>query len=124
MKVVNLVKPITVLFFVMILSTSLFAQEKPAKETKPDACCAHDAKEAKVEKAAKHKCTKECAKIGCATVKAKATKCGDKECKTKSCESKKCETTETAKYECPMKCEPASDKKGECSKCGMDLKKV
>ncbi len=27
-------------------------------------------------------------------------------------------------YECPMKCEDASDKPGECSKCGMDLKKV
>jgi hypothetical protein len=33
-------------------------------------------------------------------------------------------TTETAKvmYECPMKCEPASDKAGKCGKCGMDLK--
>jgi Heavy metal binding domain len=32
--------------------------------------------------------------------------------------------TETAKvmYECPMKCEPATDKAGKCSKCGMDLK--
>lgn len=28
------------------------------------------------------------------------------------------------KYECPMKCEPASDKQGKCSKCGMDLKKI
>ncbi len=27
-------------------------------------------------------------------------------------------------YECPMKCEDASDKAGECSKCGMNLKKV
>lgn len=25
-------------------------------------------------------------------------------------------------YECPMKCEPATDKAGKCGKCGMDLK--
>lgn len=24
-------------------------------------------------------------------------------------------------YECPMKCEPASDHAGKCGKCGMDL---
>lgn len=30
---------------------------------------------------------------------------------------------EGAKYECPMKCEPAKDKAGKCGKCGMDLKK-
>jgi hypothetical protein len=32
--------------------------------------------------------------------------------------------TETAKvmYECPMKCEPATNKAGKCGKCGMDLK--
>ena len=27
-------------------------------------------------------------------------------------------------YECPMKCEVPSDKPGECSKCGMNLKEV
>jgi len=27
-------------------------------------------------------------------------------------------------YECPMKCEPASDKHGDCSKCGMKLKEI
>ena len=27
-------------------------------------------------------------------------------------------------YECPMKCEAPSDKPGECSKCGMNLKEV
>jgi hypothetical protein len=27
-------------------------------------------------------------------------------------------------YECPMKCEPAQDEEGECSKCGMKLKEV
>ncbi len=27
-------------------------------------------------------------------------------------------------YECPMKCEAPSDKPGECSKCGMKLKKI
>jgi hypothetical protein len=27
-------------------------------------------------------------------------------------------------YECPMKCEPPSDKPGKCGKCGMELKKV
>jgi hypothetical protein len=45
---------------------------------------------------------------------------------TKSAKGKKSKTaaTETAKvmYECPMKCEPATDKAGKCGKCGMDLK--
>ena len=27
-------------------------------------------------------------------------------------------------YACPMKCEPAQDEEGECSKCGMKLKEV
>ncbi len=27
-------------------------------------------------------------------------------------------------YECPMKCEAPSDKAGECSKCGMNLKEI
>lgn len=35
--------------------------------------------------------------------------------------SKKADAAETAMYECPMKCEPASAKAGKCSKCGMDL---
>lgn len=33
-------------------------------------------------------------------------------------------STAAAKYECPMKCEPASDKAGKCGKCGMDLVEV
>jgi hypothetical protein len=45
---------------------------------------------------------------------------------TKAAKGKKAKTaaTETAKvmYECPMKCEPATDKAGKCGKCGMDLK--
>lgn len=141
MKLVNLTKTVTLIFFVMILSTALFAQEKPAKETKAkvDSCCAHDsshvcndecktegcaAVKAKESKKVKHTCTDECSKVGCAAAKAKVAKTGDKDCKTKGCESKKCETAKTAKYECPMKCEPASDKEGKCSECGMDLKKV
>jgi transcription initiation factor IIE alpha subunit len=31
---------------------------------------------------------------------------------------------QTAMYQCPMKCEPASAKAGKCGKCGMDLVEV
>lgn len=33
-------------------------------------------------------------------------------------------STAAAKYECPMKCEPASGKAGKCGKCKMDLVEV
>jgi PBP1b-binding outer membrane lipoprotein LpoB len=33
-------------------------------------------------------------------------------------------STTATTYECPMKCEPATDKPGKCGKCGMDLKEV
>ena len=36
----------------------------------------------------------------------------------------KAKATESAMYECPMKCEPASAKAGKCAKCGMDLVEV
>lgn len=37
---------------------------------------------------------------------------------------KAAKATESAMYECPMKCEPASAKAGKCAKCGMDLVEV
>ena len=142
----------------LLLSSSMFAQEKPTKapksmekhvctdECKTEGCSAHaktakakhtctdecheigcaavDAKAAKAAKAssAKHVCTDECKTEGCAAVKAKAAKhvCTD-ECKTEGCAAVKAK--EGISYECPMKCEPASAKPGECSKCGMELKK-
>ena len=44
--------------------------------------------------------------------------------KTKKGKKSKKAVAATAKvmYECPMKCEPATDKAGKCGKCGMDLK--
>ena len=130
MKAINLTKTVSILFFAVILSTSLFAQEKPAKadpccppteshvctdECKTDGCTAVQAKHAEEN----HKCTEECAKSGCAAVKAKEAKqkCGDS-CSSTSCKAPK------AMYECPMKCVPASDKPGTCPECHMDLKKV
>lgn len=56
--------------------------------------------------------------------------CGDKKIKSNDSNNNVMGATEIDKnkdgyvYECPMKCEPASDKPGECSKCGMNLKKV
>ena len=45
--------------------------------------------------------------------------------KKKSAKTKKAaKATESAMYECPMKCEPASAKAGKCGKCGMDLVEV
>ena len=42
--------------------------------------------------------------------------------KKKAAKTKKADkATESAMYECPMKCEPASAKAGKCGKCGMDL---
>ncbi len=148
----------TVVALTLLLSTSMFAQEKPAEK---DACCGETAKhvctdECKTEgcdavkaKTAKaeHKCTDECHEIGCAAVDAKAAKansakhvCTD-ECKTEGCAAVKTKEAKAmnhkcnddckangcsmakVSYECPMKCEPASSKAGDCSKCGMELKK-
>lgn len=44
--------------------------------------------------------------------------------KTNSSNATPAQTNGVAKYECPMKCEPASDKPGKCSKCKMDLVEV
>lgn len=127
MKSKNILKGMFVIGFTLILSTSLFAQEKPNAE-KAKACCS--------DKVAKHVCTDECKTAGCDVVKAKEAKactdvakhvCTD-ECKTAGCDSLKAKeakaSTDKSTYECPMKCEPASDKSGKCSKCGMELKKV
>ncbi len=59
-----------------------------------------------------------------------ASSCGDKKVGTNNSNKDSVGVAEIDKnkdgyvYECPMKCEPASDKPGECSKCGMKLKKV
>ncbi len=126
MKTTNVIKTMAIVIFSLLLSTSIFAQEKPAKA---DDCCS---------KTAKHVCTDECKTEGCGAVKAKEGKaegcatvktkecktakhvCTD-ECKTEGCDAVKAK--ECVSYECPMKCEPASNKPGECSKCGMELKK-
>ncbi len=115
MKTRNIIKTMAIVTFSLLLSTSIFAQDKPAKK---DACCSTTA--------AKHKCTDECKTLGCDAVKAKEGKtakhvCTD-ECKTIGCAAVDAKNAK-ASYECPMKCEPASDKPGECSKCGMKLKK-
>ncbi|MCF6271097.1 MAG: hypothetical protein L3J41_15400 [Melioribacteraceae bacterium] len=108
------------------------------EECKTAGCDAVKAKECKDAKAKKcktekHVCTEECKTAGCDAVKAKECKAAKekhcktdkaKECKDKDGEAKTKECKDGAKYECPMKCEPASHKPGECSKCGMELKKV
>ncbi len=129
-----------VLLFVLFLSSSVLAQEEPKnKACKDDCkmeCCAKEAKHvcndeckangcaAKVDKPcctkeAKHVCNDECKANGCTAVKSKNSKhtCND-ECKANDCTAMK------VSFECPMKCEPSSNKPGECSKCGMELKKV
>jgi len=161
MKATNIIKTMAVVTLTLLLSTSMFAQDKPAKK---DACCSETAKhvctdecktegcaavKAKEGKTAKHVCTEECKTEGCAAVKAEECEAAKhvctEECKTKGCDAVKAKECKTAEhvcryecktagcdavkakegisYECPMKCEPASSKPGECSKCGMDLKK-
>lgn len=133
MKTKNILKSTAVIVLIMLLSTTLFAQEKPAKPEKPvkmekpekpaktekhskdDACCSTETK------VAKHTCTDECGKIGCAAVKEKEAKAAKI---SKENKPEKPAKVTVVKYECPMKCEPASDKPGKCSKCKMELKKV
>jgi hypothetical protein len=54
-----------------------------------------------------------------------ATSCGNHDHKNTSTEKSAPSTNSaTTMYECPMKCEPATDKAGKCNKCGMDLVEV
>ncbi len=127
----KLINSLFALTFLVMLSTSVFAQEKPA----------HNHDKAMMEN---HKCTGDaCMPKGCdymkaeeATTKIEADASTVKhvcteECKTKGCEYVKAQEARAAIdkngdgviFECPMKCE-ASDKEGECSKCGMALKKT
>lgn len=121
------------LAFLVALSTTVFAQEKPA----------HEHSEKAMTQNVKHVCTEECKTKGCDYVKAKEAKAAmeanattvkhvcTEECKTKGCDYVKAKEARAALdknhdgfiYECPMKCE-ASDQAGACSKCGMELKKV
>ena len=129
MKKTNLINSLFAVAFALLLSTSVFAQEKPSTE-KSKECCS--------SKTAKHVCTDECKTAGCDAVKANEAKaceetkhvCTD-ECHDKGCDEVKANEARAALdlnkdgyiYECSMKCE-TSDNAGECSKCGMDLKKV
>ena len=139
MNATKLITKLTIILFALVLSSSVFAQDKPKKEACKDdckmECCSKEAKHvcnddckangctAKVDKPccskeAKHVCNDECKANGCTATISKDSKhvCND-ECTANGCTAMK------VSYECPMKCEPASDKPGECSKCGMELKK-
>lgn len=128
MKKIKIINSLFILVFAVMLSSSVFAQEKPCTE-KAKACCS--------DKTANHVCAEECKTAGCDAVKAKEGNttsvkhvCKD-ECHDKGCDVVKAKEARAALdvnsdgniYECSMKCE-ASDKAGECSKCGMELKKV
>ena len=130
MKKINLINSIFTLAFALLLSTSIFAQEKPV----------HKHSEKEMTKSVEHKCTSECGEKGCDYVKAKEMKAANGkmaghvctvECKTEGCDFVKAKEARAALdlnkdgsiYECPMKCE-AGDHAGKCSKCGMELKKV
>jgi len=155
MKKINIIKTLATVALTLFISTSTFAQDKPAEpaktmekhvctdECKTEGCTAMSAKTVKAE----HKCTDECHEIGCAAVDAKAAKANStkhvctEECKTEGCATVKAKDAKAmnhkcnddckangcsmakVSYECPMKCEPSSSKAGECSKCGMELKK-
>ncbi|MBU0474051.1 MAG: hypothetical protein KKF62_07790 [Bacteroidetes bacterium] len=110
MKATNLIKGMFVIGFTLILSTSLFAQEKPSTE-KAKACCS--------DKAPKHVCTDECKTAGCDVVKAKEAKaCADvakhvctDECKTAGCDVVKAKKAkacaDVAKHVCTDECKTA-----------------
>jgi len=156
MRKANLINPLFAIVFAILLSTSVFAQEKPSteeakkccadktakhvctEECKTSGCDAVKANEAKACKDTKHVCTAECKTSGCDAVKANEAKaCEDKkhvctdECHDKGCDEVKANEAKAALdlnkdgyvYECSMKCE-TSDNAGDCSKCGMELKKV
>ena len=134
MRNVSLMRILSATVFLIFITATAVAQDKPAEpakkmekhqcseKCKTDGCSADKTKNANAE----HKCTDECHEIGCAVVDAKAAKmmdskhvCSDK-CKTEGCTAAK---VKKASYECPMKCGPASSKEGKCSHCGMELKK-
>ena len=131
----NIINLFIVMIFALILSSSLFAQEKPMKthsEKSTDEISSSDAK------ADKHNCTDECAENCCSHHSEVKTANTDEsrhvhteKCKEHGCDHSKVKEARAAFdmnkdgyiYECPMKCE-VSDAPGECSKCGMQLKKV
>ncbi|MCK5457444.1 MAG: hypothetical protein KAI45_09990 [Melioribacteraceae bacterium] len=118
MKTITLITKMTVILFALLLASSVFAQDNQQKKA-----CKDDCKMECCAKEVKHVCDDECKANGCTdkvdkpccSKKAKHV-CND-ECKANGCTAMK------VSFECPMKCEPASDKPGECSKCGMELKK-
>ena len=125
----KLINSLFAVAFLVVLSTTVFAQEKPAH--KHDKVMVEDVK---------HDCTGECMDKECDSEEAKASMEANAttvehvctaECKTKGCDYVKAQEARAALdknkdgyiYECPMKCE-ATDAAGECSKCGMKLKKT
>jgi len=125
----KLINSLFAVAFIVVLSTTVFAQGKPAHKHDKAMAENHECSEGCMDKscgvkgeeattkmeagtsAVKHVCTEECKTKGCDYVKAKEARAAlDK-------------NHDGYIYECEMKCE-ASDKAGECSKCGMPLKKV
>ena len=126
----NLINSLFAVAFVLLLSTSIFAQDKPEHKHSNEA----------MAKTVKHQCTDECMTKGCDYVKAQEAKTAKtatvkhactEECHDTGCDFVKAKEARAALdvnndghiYECSMKCD-ASDNAGECSKCGMELKKV
>jgi len=137
MKNISIINAIFVLVFTILLSTSMLAQENPMK-AHPENCTCENC--GSMSESSDHKCDAECAANGCtnavavkessATAKQIKHVCTD-ECHDKGCDYVKAKEARAALdvngdgfiYECDMKCETA-DHAGECSKCGMELKKV
>ena len=123
MKTRNIIKAIVIVSFSLLLSSSIFAQDKPAKK---GACCttataehkcADECKTAGCDVAkgdkvsmAKHKCTDECHTIGCAAVDTKAAKVNSAkhvcttECKTAGCDAVKAKETKAMIHKCDDDC--------------------
>lgn len=142
MKTITLITKMTVILFALLLSSSVFAQDNLQKKACKDdckmECCAKEVKHvcndeckangctAKADKPCcaketKHVCNDECKESGCTAIKGKECKGKNHVCNYE-CKENGC-TVAKVSYECPMKCEAASDKPGECSKCGMKYKK-
>ncbi len=122
MKTRSIIKTMAIVAFSLLLSSSIFAQEKPVKK---DACCTTTAK---------HKCTDECKTAGCDAVKAKSAKvkhqCTD-ECNTIGCAAvdAKAAKANSAKHVCTSECKTAGcdavkakEAKAMMHKCNDDCK--
>ena len=126
MKTINILKTLLVVGLTLILSTSVFAQDKLAKGKDKECCptttksnCKEDCKTSGcdtaevIEAHATHKCTSECKTVGCAIVKAKEAKatkaCSTKhvctsECKTAGCDALKVKEAKAMIHKCGDDC--------------------